>query len=241
MCAINLLATSKLFRMRIRILPGLAQMSGAQRITQAERTEISDARMLESAIRLIVERGTEKTTLKDVGELAGYSRGLAGYRFGNRAGLFQFVMQRVAQQWLAELKQHVSGASGYAAIEAAVDAHYRVCAEAPSHFSAFYILWFESIGPQSQVKDVVAGIHQRRCRDVAQWVEAGIAAGNVDTSVEPERVAEQFCASIVGIVYQWLLQPNDLNGIETLYQQLKTNMKLVLSGDELLLPMQKAG
>ncbi|MEJ2533610.1 MAG: TetR family transcriptional regulator, partial [Halioglobus sp.] len=50
------------------------------RMTQAERTALSDQRMFEAAIRLINERGTQKTTLKDIGELAGYSRGMANYR-----------------------------------------------------------------------------------------------------------------------------------------------------------------
>ena len=58
-------------------------MAKALRLTQVERKEISDAKMLDAAVDLIVERGAGQATLKDVGEKAGYSRGLAGYRFGN--------------------------------------------------------------------------------------------------------------------------------------------------------------
>ena len=43
--------------------------------TQAQRTALSDQRMFEVAIELVNERGTAKTTLKDIGEGAGYSRG----------------------------------------------------------------------------------------------------------------------------------------------------------------------
>ena len=42
-------------------------MAKALRLTQIERKEISDAKMLEVAIDLIVEHGAEQTTLKDVG------------------------------------------------------------------------------------------------------------------------------------------------------------------------------
>ena len=38
------------------------------RLTQAERTALSDRRMFEAAIDLINERGTQKTTLKEIGE-----------------------------------------------------------------------------------------------------------------------------------------------------------------------------
>ena len=80
-------------------------MPKALGLTQVERKEISDAKMLEAAVNLIVERGAGLVTLKDVGEKAGYSRGLAGYRFGNREGLFDFVLRSVGDEWLAELTQ----------------------------------------------------------------------------------------------------------------------------------------
>ena len=56
--------------------------------TQAQRTALSDQRMFEVAIELVNERGTAKTTLKDIGEGAGYSRGLASYRFGSKDVFF---------------------------------------------------------------------------------------------------------------------------------------------------------
>ena len=66
-------------------------MPKALRLTQVERKEISDAKMLEAAVDLIVERGAGLVTLKDVGEKAGYSRGLAGYRFES----VEFMLQNL--------------------------------------------------------------------------------------------------------------------------------------------------
>jgi len=199
-------------------------MPQSERISHAQRTEASDASMLETAVRLITEQGTTNTTLKDVGELAGYSRGLAGYRFGNKAGLFEFVFRSVAAQWLESLTAATAGKVGYEAIVAAIDAHYQYCADTPFYFSAFYTLWFESIGPESVLQDVVSNIHQRRARDVAAWIEAGIQESTIDAGVDANEVANFFCAMIVGIVYQWLLNPNDLNAIEALYNDLKKTM-----------------
>ena len=65
-----------------------------KRRTQAERTALSDQRMFDAAISLINERGTQKTTLKEIGELAGYSRGLANYRFGSKEGLWREMARR---------------------------------------------------------------------------------------------------------------------------------------------------
>lgn len=199
-------------------------MTRPERISQAERTELSDTKMLKTAVQLIAENGTEKTTLKDVGELAGYSRGLAGYRFGNKNGLCEFVFHAVATEWLNALKQATSNKIGEDAISAAIDAHYQYCVDTPFHFSAFYILWFESIGPESTLQQVVTNIHSRRARDVMAWIDAGIENGSISNQIDSKKVADFFCAMIVGIVYQWLLSPNDIDSIKNLYEDLKQTM-----------------
>ena len=197
--------------------------------TQAERTALSDARMLEAAVQLICERGTAGTTLKDVGERAGYSRGLASYRFGNKGGLFAFIIHSIGESWLRELRRAVRAADGLQAIEAATDAHYRFVVEGADRIRAFYILWFDSIGPDAELKEVVLHIHERRRRDVADWIERGIASGSIDAAVDIGGTAEQFCAAIIGIVYQWLVTPEDLAHIHFLHESLKKQTALALA------------
>lgn len=200
-------------------------MPQTQRVSHAERTEISDAKMLATAVTHIAEHGTATLTLKDIGEHSGYSRGLAGYRFGNKAGLLEFVFRAVAAEWLEALTAATNNKTGEQAISAAIDAHYQYCVETPYHFMAFYILWFESIGPESPLQKVVTNIHQRRAKDVTKWIEAGIAEGEINDNIKADEIADFFCAMIVGIVYQWLLAPAELKHIKSLYQDLKHTMR----------------
>jgi len=192
--------------------------------TQAERTAQSDALMLDAAIGLIVERGTHGTHLKDVGERAGYSRGLASYRFGNKAGLFTHIIHAVGDDWLRELGAAVHDKDGLEAILAATDAHYYFVQEAADRIRAFYILWFDSIGPDPALKHVIANVHERRRRDVEQWIRSGIEAGHVRADADARTIAEQFCASIIGIVYQWLVTPQAQSHIQDLHEGLKRQM-----------------
>ena len=205
--------------------------SDTLRRTQAQRTAESDSRMLDAAIALLVEHGADGTTLKAVGERAGYSRGLASYRFGNKAGLFGFIIHAIGEDWLRELNTAVRDQIGLAAIWAATDAHYRFVSEAPDKIRAFYTLWFDSIGPDPDLKHVVAKVHERRQRDVEAWIESGITSGEISRCVDVRRVAEQFCAAIIGIVYQWLVTPDDAERIHQLHEGLKEQMKLALAGD----------
>jgi len=200
--------------------------------TQAERTALSDARMLDAAVQLIVERGAEGTTLKEVGELAGYSRGLAGYRFGSKAQLFSFIVRSVGEEWLRELGQAVENKVGLDAILAAADAHYHFVLEAADRIRAFYILWFISIGPDVEFKQVIAHVHERRQKDVEDWIRRGVAVGKVRNDVDVRGIADQFCAAIIGIVYQWLVAPDADDSIKQLHEGLKQQMISALGKPE---------
>jgi len=205
-----------------------AELGKAARMTHAERIELSDSRMLDACIELISRQGTEKTTLKAVGELAGYSRGLAGVRFKSKAGLFCFVIMQMAEYWRDEMERQTGGKIGYPAISAAIDAHHRFCRRTPRSFRAFYILWFESIGVDSEMREVVVGIHQRRLRDVTLWIEEGIEAGQLAPGIDAQAIARYFLTTMFGIVYQWLINPGQERDIRNLHDQLKQTMRLLL-------------
>src|SRR5688572_18894815 len=85
-------------RIGSRLMPKSAART--RRLTQEERTDLSDRRMLECAVRLIVERGISGTKLTDVGLHAGYSRGLAAMRFGTKASLLGRVARHVTANWI---------------------------------------------------------------------------------------------------------------------------------------------
>ncbi len=197
--------------------------------TQEERSALSDARMADAAVTLICERGAAATTLKDVGVLAGYSRGLASYRFGSKPGLWSFLVKSIGEEWLAELQQSVAGTSGVATIHAAVDAHCRFLLESSDRTRAFYILWFDSVGPDAELQAVIANIHERRRTDVETWIRSGLATGTVRPDVDVRAAAEQFCAAIIGIVYQWLVSPLAHARVRELHDGLKDQMSQVLS------------
>jgi BetI-type transcriptional repressor, C-terminal len=179
-----------------------------ERRTQAERSALSDALMLDAAVALICECGAAGTTLKD--------------------GLFAFIIHSIGDTWLHELRRAVQDEVGLEAIARATDAHYRFVTEGSDHIRAFYMLWFDSIGPDPDLKKVVANIHERRRRDVAVWIEKGIAAGQIDADVDIAGTAEQFCAAIIGIVYQWLATPEAEQHIQFLHESLKRQMALAL-------------
>ena len=183
----------------------------ASRRTQAERTALSDARMFDAAMQLIIEQGTHATTLKAVGERAGYSRGLASSRFGSKDALFGQLVLHFNTSWTQELANKVGTRGGAQACLAALRAVEGFLASHSGYMQAMYILWFESISSHNDVRDHLAAYHEIYRRDVAHWVEEGIASGEIDASVDAECYAFGFCSFIFGTIYQWLVASHSVD------------------------------
>jgi AcrR family transcriptional regulator len=192
-------------------LPKTRVKPRVSRRTQAERTALSDARMFDAAMQLIVEQGTHATTLKAVGERAGYSRGLASSRFGSKDALFGQLVLHFNTSWTQELANKVGTRGGVEACLAALCAVQDFLSSHSKYMQAMYILWFESISTHNDVRDHLAAYHEIYRSDVAHWVEEGIASGAIDPAVDAECYAFGFCSFIFGTIYQWLVAPSNVD------------------------------
>lgn len=182
-----------------------------RRRTQAERTALSDARMFDAAMQLIVERGTQNTTLKEVGEKAGYSRGLASNRFGSKEALFNQMVLGFNNKWASELRRFVGDKTGLAAFMSALEAVEYFLLNHSIEMQALYILWYESISSHTSIRRRLAANHIAYRRDSERWVRQGIEEGTIRPSIDPTCFAVEFNAFIFGLVYQWLVNPSSIN------------------------------
>jgi AcrR family transcriptional regulator len=201
------------------------------RMTQAERTALSDSRMFEAAISLINERGTQKTTLKDIGEMAGYSRGLANYRFGSKDGLMLELFAQFDARWKEHLGSYVQQKTGIQAMLAAADALRDFLKLESNYMRAMYILWYESLGHESEIRTRLADHHDVYRKDATQWITEGIASGEIDPDINAEQFAVQYCAFIFGVVYQWLVK-GDAIDLDSLFDDYEENITRLLSSGE---------
>lgn len=207
--------------------PQLAAQNG-QSLTQAERTAISDKAMIDSAIDLILEHGTDKATLKAIGEKAGYSRGLATYRFGSKAGLFDAVCKSISRDWLEYLKERVGGKSGIDAMCTALDSFFQFICDSPREARVLQILYCGAASPKSEYRQTSASIHQRQQDDVAEWVRAGMSSGEIRNDADPKSIAAQYIAYISGMTYLWLINPKSID-FRKANDDMKKHLRLSLS------------
>lgn len=206
----------------------------ASRPTQAERTALAEEKMVSATIELLNTAGLAGTTLIAIGERAGYSRGLASHHFGSKTGLFRKVLKQISAVWTRDLDRRVKGKTGLSAILGALDAHRDHVRDYPQHARAMYILWAGSFDPASEFKPNVIEFHKLQREAAAAWVVGGIETGEIKGDVNPKNFGEQFYASLLGLNYQWMVNPDiDLNAS---VDALKQNTVALLKADK---PLEK--
>ena len=173
------------------------------RRTQAERTALSDQRMFDSAIRL------------------------ANYRFGSKYGLILELFARFDERWKEHLDSYVGNKRGIASIKAAADALRDFLKLESDYMRAMYILWYESLGHESEIRSRLADHHRVYREDAARWISEGIDTGEIDPTVDAEQFAVQYCAFIFGTVYQWLVSADELD-LDALFEDYETNVERLL-------------
>lgn len=198
--------------------------------TQAERSALSDRAMIDAAIELILESGTEKTTLAAIGEKAGYSRGLATYRFGSKAGLYDEVCKSISRRWLQYLRRDVGDRVGVDAMCLALDGFFDFVSEHPKLAKVLQILYCGAGIPGSGYLDTSTSIHDRQLTDVAAWVGAGIDEGSIRSDIDPETVAAQYIAYISGLTYLRLINPDSVD-IRKANNDMKTHLRRSLQAN----------
>lgn len=205
-------------------------MARAQKkLTQAERSAESDHYMFESAIRLIVERGPEKTTLTDIGIEAGYSRGLATYRYKTKDIFFTALIEHLHQTWCQELDQAIENTQGRDSVLSAVTALQNFVKKQPAMLRAMYNLYYYSVDHQSEMTQKLDAIHTNQRRQAMSWAQQAIERGEANSRLPLERFAEQYCALIFGAIYQWLVNPKRVD-LKRLLESCKTSLGLIMAG-----------
>lgn len=183
--------------------------------------------MLVAATKLILERGTVRTTLKDIGEKAGYSRGLAQARFGNKEQVFHELIGMYGRRWSEELNQFVDDKTGLQALFAATDALEDFLESAPDQLRVMYILWFESVGAGAVLRDRLKSMHETSRADVKRWIDQAKLDGSVDSSLNSRYFSDFYCSFVFGLIYQWLVNPSVFN-LPELLETVRAYLRVII-------------
>lgn len=172
------------------------------RRTQEQRRAETERRVLDAAMALIARSGSRAVTLAEVGEAAGYSRGIVYHHFGSRERLLEAVVDE-AQRFDVPAYQ----GDGLDHLVRIIEAYLRNVVRRTPSARAFLQLWGEAIAADP----VLAPLFARRDADfrqlLANVVRQGVADGSIRPDANPAAAAVLIVALVRGTGLQLIAQP----------------------------------
>lgn len=172
------------------------------RRTQEQRRAETERRVLDAALELIARSGSRAVTLAEVGEAAGYSRGVVYHHFGSRERLLEAVVDE-AQRFAVPAYR----GDGLDYLARIIEAYLRNVVRRTPSARAFLQLWGEAIAAEP----VLAPLFARRDVDfrrfLANVVRQGVADGSIRPDANPAAAAVLILALLRGTGLQLIAQP----------------------------------
>lgn len=177
----------------------------ARKLTQDERSALSDQRLIDAAIALIVKAGTAGATLQALGETSGYSRGQVTYRFGSKAALFKTVIRQVSERWMQALDARVGNKTGMEALLACDAAYFEFLQDFPDDIHALNVLMQHACQPDSELKEIVVKVKQARARQLRSWILQGKDENTIRADIDADAFAAHYISYHAGLGMLWML------------------------------------
>jgi AcrR family transcriptional regulator len=133
------------------------------RAPQQERSRLTRARLLESAITCLSELGWSASTVATVAEHAGVSRGAAQHHFPTREALFTAALEHVTAERHEQLRREIAGRRIELGTEAIVSLVFELFTG--PLFRAALMLWVAAAA-EPQLRDQVVPVEARIGREV---------------------------------------------------------------------------
>ena len=162
--------------------------------------------MLEAALSIVTERGAVRMTLAEVGEAAGYSRGLPAHRFGSKAGLLHALAGYIGERFGLQREQGPKRTPGLDAILGNIHFYFSRKGDAWTATRALLVMMAEgSMAPASELRQEVADYNRQARAWFEQHIRAGIVRGEIAADTDPSTTVVILLGAMRGVMLQWLV------------------------------------
>jgi AcrR family transcriptional regulator len=194
--------------------------------THAVRREEAERAMLKAAVSLIAAKGIAGLTLNEVGEAAGYSRGLPAHYFGTRDALLGAVALHIVKGFAHGLRREEI-APGLDGVLRAVDAYLAAVAKDPMKARAFVVVMAEA-SSHPGIHPEISELTRHSIDGIAAGLKAGQRKGEVRRDIDPRVQGALILGQLRGIAAQWLIDPK-LFGMNAARAELVASLKRSLT------------
>lgn len=150
-------------------------------------------------------------TLTEVGEAAGYSRGLAAHHFGNKQGLLRALASHLNERFMSELQRAPAAQEGLPALLQFVTTYLNRKDAAWTSTRALLLLMAEASTDDSETGDILSTYNRQVLAYLEAHIRAGIANGTIRSDVQARPMAVLIMGSLRGVMLQKLLKESKIN------------------------------
>ncbi|MEN3272577.1 MAG: hypothetical protein V7636_1338 [Actinomycetota bacterium] len=184
--------------------PDRPRAAPPERRTQLERRTEAEQSLLRAAIELIAEQGAEQTSLAQIGERAGFSRGIVNHHFGTKAELIKRLVSQ-AQRGFAGSLPRDSTKSGLDDLLALADSYLAPMKGSDPRHRAFLVMWAEAAGAGRDVRPSFVEGDRRFRAGIQALVERGMGDGSIRAEVDAAAYAAALVAQLRGVGVELLI------------------------------------
>jgi AcrR family transcriptional regulator len=192
--------------------------------TQEQRRNEAERRLVRAAAELVGEIGPARVTLANVGERAGYSRGLATHHFGSKGALMQRLVKTVTSQFRDAIRKESQSDSPIEQLRQIIDYYFRVVSDLAPVNRARLVLWADAVaGPSEDVRPRMISADRELREEIEKRIQLAVNAGDIAQSVDPHGLATVIIAMLRGVALQRVLDDQvDLGAARHEVEQLLT-------------------
>jgi TetR/AcrR family acrAB operon transcriptional repressor len=183
-------------------------------------------RLLEAAEHMFAEKGVSRTSLLDIAQAAGVSRGAIYWHFKNKADLFNAMMERITLPMEATLHQigHDPARDPLDELHCAIlDSMQKIASDERTRRV------FEVATLKVEYVDELLAVKARRvksrteivCQIQRSLLDASVQRA-VSLPVSPLMASQGLHALVTGLIDSWLLAPEDFELVATAEMALRT-------------------
>lgn len=183
------------------------------RRSQQERRNLAERALLSATRRLVSRRGVDQTSVADIGEEAGYSRGLVNHRFGSKAALLQQLAldsQKAVEDMFREGQR-----DELESVTELSEVYLRWVDDKEEDARAFFAMWGSSLPDESILRRVFVEIDEKFRVRFGDILARGQRTGTIRADVDAAAASAILVAMLRGTGMQRLIAANrvDLTGI----------------------------
>lgn len=182
--------------------------SHVQRRTQRARADESARRLAAAAVELINEKGYVKTTAKDIGLRAGYSRAMVAERFGGKEALLETLLDDYESRVTVDAAEQCSG---FDRALTPVNGLCRLINEDPTFARAMFIVSFEAMHDSGELHERIRQWLNRLRSVIRDGIRSGLSDGSVKADVDPDGLSREALTAGIGYAYWSIMMPEQID------------------------------